>query len=464
MKKDMRSVKHGSSLQFWTLCLFLIFVLLTGGGSRPDILSLVILRPVAVILCLFAAWTMPPGTLAQQRIPFAIALSTTGLIVLHLVPLPPVIWQSLPGRDIVTQIDSSLGLASTWRPISLSPPDTWNALFSMSVPLAVLFAGAQLSRSAHERLLFVLILLGLASGILGLFQLLGPPTGPLFLYKHTNYGTATGFFANRNHQAIFLATIYPMLGAFVALRSRTHFSNRDTYAAVGAGILILPLLLITGSRAGVVVGALGLVSLFWIVKLGLRSGPSGRNVLSRKVRIAGVAATIGLVAAMVGLSRAVSITRLFETGADDELRFKVWPIIIDSMGTYSPVGSGIGSFAPIFQIFETDRILRPTYLNHAHSEVLEIMLTAGLPGILLLLATAICYVVAAVRVFGRPAKEDHGTLVLSRLGIVIIILLAVGSVADYPLRTPFLAALLALAALWCGRVPSNSAKRSVESA
>lgn len=460
---DMRSIRQETSLRFWMLGLFLIFVLVTGGGSRPDILSLIVLRPMAVLACAFAAWTITPEELRRQRFPFIIALATTVLILVHLVPLPPALWQSLPGRNLVTRIDHDLGLGAVWRPISLSPPDTWNAFFSMAVPSAVLLAGAQVPRSGHERLLFVLILAGLTSGVLGLLQLLGSPTGPLFLYKHTNYGTATGFFANRNHQAIFLATVFPMLGAFVTLRSRTPNAARHIYGAIAIGVLILPLLLITGSRAGIAVGLLGLASLPFLVRLKADGRRGGGPVPSRIVKIVGAAAGIGLVAAMIVLSRAVSITRLFDMGAEDELRFKVWPIIIDAIGPYFPIGSGIGSFAPVFQVVETDRILRPTFLNHAHSEVLEILLTAGFPGAILLLAATLCWIVAALRAFRQPIGQGEGALFL-RLGVVVIGLLAAGSIADYPLRTPFMAALLALAALWCGGLGHQSAKRRLRSA
>lgn len=451
------------TVSFWLLVAFLVVAALTGGGSRPDIASLAILRPAAILLCAAAGWMLPSGALRQHRFVLGMMAAIIALIVVHLVPLPPALWQSLPGREIVVEIDRYAGPGQSWRPISLSPPDARNALFSMSVPLAVLLLGAGLQPAWRARLLGVVIAIGCVSGVLGLLQLLGPSAGPLYFYKHTNYGVATGLFANRNHQALFLAALFPMLAAWVTTRAATPHAVRDGYAAIAIGIFLLPLLLITGSRAGMLAGAIGFLSIPFLLRLD-RAGHAGRAGRgyrwlrpSRRILLAaGFVGAIGLVALTIGLSRAAAVSRLLDIGAEDELRFKVWPVILEAIPTYFPVGSGIGSFVPVFQIVEPDRILRPTFLNHAHNELLEVLLTAGVPGALLVLAGLAGWAVAAWRAFAASIGEPG--VLFARLGVIVIGLLAIGSIGDYPLRTPFLAGLFALSALWSGRVDVRSAR------
>nr|WP_253072639.1 hypothetical protein [Sphingomonas sp. H160509] len=53
--------------------------------------------------------------------------------------------------------------------------------------------------------------------------------------------------------------------------------------------------------------------------------------------------------------------------------------------------------------------------------------------------------------------NESGAL-YARLGVVVTGLLAIGSIGDYPLRTPFLAALFAIAALWASSLRPRSAR------
>lgn len=454
------NVPPREQMLFWLLTVFLVFVALTGGSSRPDTLSLVVLRPVTVLVCAIAAWTISADHLRRYTFAFGLFTGVAILTIGHLVPLPPTLWQALPGRTLVVELDRAVGTGAVWRPISLAPADTRNALFSLFVPLAVLLVGAQLGPSMHKRLLLVLLCVAVGSAILGLLQIVGPPAGPLFLYAHTNYGTPTGLFANRNHQAIFLATALPMLAAFTTLRANNHHALRDAFAALAAGLFFVPLLLVVGSRAGFVIAIISLTSLPWLLRLPILNirpkGAIGRMLRLRTLAIVLTVALVGLIAASVDFSRAVSVTRMFEIAAGDELRFKVWPVIVTAISTYFPIGTGIGVFVPIFQIAEPDAILRSTYLNHAHSEPLEIVLTAGLPGLLLLLAALIAWMVGVRRAFAGSDRD--GLQILARLGLVVIGLLALGSIGDYPLRTPFMAALLALAGLWASDAGRQSAR------
>jgi O-antigen ligase len=104
----------------------------------------------------------------------------------------------------------------------------------------------------------------------------------------------------------------------------------------------------------------------------------------------------------------------------------------------------VGSYVEAYQVLEPDNLLRPTFSNHAHNEVLEILFTAGLPGAVLIFL-ALAFLAAAVWRGLRTAGE---AALFKRLGIVVIILLAIASISDYPVRTPILSAVFVLAAIW----------------
>jgi O-antigen ligase len=104
----------------------------------------------------------------------------------------------------------------------------------------------------------------------------------------------------------------------------------------------------------------------------------------------------------------------------------------------------VGSYVEAYQVLEPDNLLRPTFSNHAHNEVLEILFTAGIPGAVLILL-ALAFLAAAVWRGLRTAGE---AALFKRLGILVIILLAIASISDYPVRTPILSAVFVLAAIW----------------
>jgi O-antigen ligase len=76
--------------------------------------------------------------------------------------------------------------------------------------------------------------------------------------------------------------------------------------------------------------------------------------------------------------------------------------------------------------------------------VLEILFTAGLPGAALVLL-ALAFLAAAA---WRSLRASGDAALFKRLGILVIILLAIASISDDPVRTPILSAVFVLAAIW----------------
>ncbi len=438
------------SSQLVVLSAFLVFVFLLGGGARADVQSLLILRPASVLVCGIGLWTLTGEQVRRYRFLFILAAMIFSLVLLHLVPLPHSVWSSLPGREMVDQIDQATGLASTWRPISLVPAATWNALYSLFVPLAVLILAVQLQRSDSARLLTLLILLGVASGLIGLLQVVGPADSPLYFYQITNRGAAVGIFANRNHAAVFLACLFPMLAIFASTGTRSSEQRRfRTWISVAIAIVLVPLLLVTGSRAGAIAALVGIASTALLYRRPAIEHPGrrrGGTQTTRHVIIGGFAiASLGLLLAL--FSRAQAIDRLLASGQADDLRFQVWGPIATMAWKYAPIGSGIGSFVEVFQVDEPAGLLKPTYLNHAHNDWLENALTAGIPGLLIVAVILVAVVHRSITVW-RSADASRPETAFARMASVILVILALGSATDYPLRAPSMMCVAVLAGVW----------------
>lgn len=432
---------------------FLSLVFLTGGGSRGDIQSLVILRPVAVLVCGFGLWSLSAEHLRNYRFLFGFAAAVFALTIIHLVPLPPGIWSHLPGREIVVETDRAIGLGKVWRPISLVSTATYNALYSLFIPAAVLILGVQLAREERFRLLFLFAVFGLLSGVLGLLQAVGAPDGPFYLYNITNNGSAVGLFSNRNHQAIFLACQFPILAVFASLDPRTVEKWRfRLWTSIIIGVIFIPLLLVTGSRAGLIIGLFGIAAIATLYRKPVFERPAKRKGSKFNLTYAfigfGVLA-LGLLTIL--FSRAQAFERLIAPDQSEDLRFSVWAPIADMTGKYFPIGSGIGSFEETYQIEEPLPLLSYNYLNHAHNDWLEVAMTAGLPGLALLLIAVLAWAKASYSAWQPNNNVRSRDTIYARLASLIILMLAMGSFGDYPLRVPSIASFFVIAALWlCG--------------
>ena len=206
-------------LPYWTLVGFLALVFLTGGGSRSDVQSLIILRPASLLFLAFGIWSLKAAQLREHRFLFGMALACLSLTAIHLVPLPPSIWHNLAGRAVLVEIDALVGNRLIWRPLSMVPHSTWNALFALFVPLAVLTLTVQISRERQFSLLNALLMLGLLSGLISVLQSIGPTNGLFYFYRITNEGMAVGL----SPIGIITQSFYPV--CFPCSRSTRHSIN-----------------------------------------------------------------------------------------------------------------------------------------------------------------------------------------------------------------------------------------------
>lgn len=437
-----QSARRWPTLSFVLLLILLGALWIAGGASRAEAPGQVVVRSVSAILLIVALLFGPRPDLRAARPVLLVVAAALALALLQLVPLPPGVWQALPGRAMLAEAAAASGQSQPWRPVSIVPGATVNALGSLIVPLATALLVAGIPRMQRDWLPAVLLGFIAATTIIGLLQFSGAGFNNPFVNDKS--GEVSSTFANRNHFALLLAMGCVLAPAWAFLGGRRpHWRGP---VAIGLVILFLLTILASGSRAGLVFGALGLVAGLLSVGRQMRRSLRGYPRWTFVAMIAGVAGLIAIVVlTSVAAGRAVSIDRVLATDVGQDMRSRGLQTVAEMIGTYFPAGSGLGGFDPIFRIHEPFGLLKPTYFNHAHNDWLEIALDAGLPGLLVLLAAVIWVGIASVRAW-RVADGPDSTL--PRLGSSLLLLVMGASLFDYPARTPTMMAMMVIAGLW----------------
>jgi hypothetical protein len=449
------TIEAGSFWAFVMAAALLVGAFLFAGGARDDILTLLIWRPFTALMLVFAILFHGGEAWRRGKVLIVALVAAIALVAVHLIPLPPAIWTTLPGRQIVVAVYRAAGMDLPWQTLSIAQVRTWNALFSLAGPLAMLIVSLVLPEHRQRQLLYILLALGLFSGIIGMIQALGPAHGPLYFYRITNNGASVGLFANRNHQAAMLATLLPLLAAslslFIGKPDKLFFQRAVTFALAA---LLVPLILMTGSRAGVVLGAVGaLCAWFWVYRTPQSTGRVVGIRSEHRSRLVGVGIVLILLIVIAVIAvRTPAISRLMASDPASDLRVRALPVVMEGMWKYFPFGSGIGTFVEAYQIGEPDALISEGYFNHAHDDYLELIMTGGVPALLLLIAAAALWVACFVALLRtrntERAATTFGRQVLGRAGLAVLAILALASVTDYPLRVPSLMLYGALASVW----------------
>lgn len=442
---------HAAILSFWLLVVFLVILWVAGGSSRSDVLGQAVVRFMAWSFILVAILALPRIQWRTIRVPVIIMAAAILLLTLQLIPLPPTIWSALPGREIFIEAATFAGSEQPWRPLSISPSGTANALASLVVPGAVLLLAANLNPEQHWQIATLILGLALAGAILGLLQFSGGWFDNPF---HNDVrGMVNGNFANRNHFALFLA-IGCVLAFAWAFRGRE--SRWKIAAGFGMVLLFVLMILATGSRSGALLGLIGLASGGLMVRTQfIREFKALPRKLAVALLVVCATITATIIWLSVSLNRAVSIERAFMLDGEADLRWQIWPVVLEMIERYFPAGSGFGTFDPVFRISEPDSLLNPQYVNLAHNDWLQIPLEGGLAGSVLLAGALLWFLYRSIAEWSNPSARRGLMHPIGKVGTLVIILVLAASITDYPARTPLMMALLALAAVWLSKIQKD---------
>lgn len=437
----------------YVLGAFLLVLLVSGGASRADEPHQILARLGAIAVIAVAALSIRPDQLRQVRAPLLFLTAVVALMAVQLIPLPPGLWVELPGRALYQEGLALAGLEPVWRPLTLTPDRTLNALLALLPAIAAALALAMLDRRQHQMLAIGLIIFVLISALVGIVQL---STGLLYFYRISNEGSAVGVLANRNHHAALIAAIFPVLAAWAAAPTADrNFAQLRSVLALLAATLLVAMLLAAGSRAGLLLGAFGAILAMVILWFGEVRGKGGSARMNWKLALPLLLGAVA-VAASLYFARDLAFQRLIGEGSDG-IRQTLRPTFLQMIADFMPIGSGFGSFDPAFRIYEPDWNLSPAYVNHVHNDYFEVLLEAGLAGGALMAVFLIWFAVRLWTLWYSFVRGDRdGSVLLGVAGSVIVFILLAASAVDYPLRTPTMSFVFTLAAMWMLPMPPAS--------
>lgn len=438
---DSRNVEpEAFSFKGWLfLGLLALLIAIAGGASRYDAIQIVPLRSLAGLLLIPGIYYLSTKDAKKEVFLVGLFVIFALLIAVQLLPLPPSIWQSLSHRSVVVELDIVLGLENTWRPLTMSPMRTWNALGSLVVPLTGLLLAIAFGATSHA-LLQLVAALGILNAIMALLQIVGGPFSLLYFYALTNRGGAVGIFANENHAAVFAACSMLVVAELGSRARRGPRAGRASIVYTAGYFLILLSALVGGSRAGfaAAMGALLISFAMLFVYPAVGSKRRAADPIRRWIgdhpyffRLLPVLTVVVTVLAFVTLERSPAFTDLLKQDSFANLRWSLWPVIGDMLDAHWVVGTGFGSFEQVYKIYEPSELLLPLYVNQAHNDWAQFIIEGGIPALALLIGLVAWVGRAITKLAG---SQNLKTTALFWFGIFAIF--AGASLIDYPLRTP----------------------------
>jgi O-antigen ligase len=178
-----------------------------------------------------------------------------------------------------------------------------------------------------------------------------------------------------------------------------------------------------------------------------RERPRKKSAPALWKRVVPIIAIIAVAAATAVMSRTSAVQRLFASSYADEQRGQMIGPLTDMARAFFPFGSGYGSFDPVYRAFEPFDLLNTAYMNHAHNDLLQIIIEGGLPALILLILYLGWWVSRARAHWATPKRLTSSRL-MGRLGSLVTLIMLLSSLVDYPLRMPLLAVVFSIASLW----------------
>lgn len=438
--KETAGAAAPTAMQWALFSSFVVVLAFLGGSSRADVAHNVLLRPLVALLVLPAAFSLRSADFKRGKAVLVLMVLALLWIISQLIPLPPTVWQALPGRIIIAEIDRLAGHANMWRSVSLAPLRGLDAVLAMTVPFGALFLAlwAKASRSA---LLFALAASGIINATIGLLQFLGGSSSLFYLFAGADPGAVEGIFGNENHSAVFSAVSLLVIGRLMLEAPSVGVSPwRRLLLAPGFAINLLAIL-ISGSRAGLFAALAALLAsaLMWSVASRHHARPPEGAENERSLKRGGraallvfAAATLMVVFAFIWLERAPAFEGMVQRNAFEDLRWALWPVLHEMAATHWLFGTGFGSFEAVYRLYEPTELLMPAYVNHAHNDWAQLVIEGGLPAVMIL-AGLVWWIVRAIVDLVRDAHAGKERMIFWSALVMII---AAASLVDYPLRTP----------------------------
>ena len=395
--------------------------------------------------------------------PFPVPLSVRWLSILFLgflffqmVPLPSGFLQILSPKtyQLRQQLMSFPGLSSwlsDWGPISIFPFVTkiefwkWLTLWGFFF-IMLRWPSLNWPEQTSQQLIVLIILVGVGEASYGFFEFFSGHHYILSLKGTYLMSSVMGTFINRNYFAGYLLLVIPLSIGFLLARqasqSQEYRGWRQRLASLdgktvllGFAIILMILgLLFSASRMGII----SLLLSFSFLALVFRQKEKGHLFSRTTVLILGLALLWG---AGIGLDAIIS--RFFSSPDDFKLRLLFWKDTIRLWKDFIFFGSGLGTFAQIFPMYQT--FFMNAFITHAENDLLQLMAEIGLIGFTLI--SALFFILFRKVTKGiRSLKEGDPRRYIAMGGTVGILALILHSFVERNLQVPANAFLFAF--LW----------------
>lgn len=423
----------GSSLRQLVAPLYLLACLLL-GGSAQGIWNNALIQLVGLAIIAWAA-AAPADEPLMRPARQLLWLLIAGLVIvaLQLIPLPPSVWPNLGGRSALAESYRVLGMDVPPLPISVDPYGAVPTVTAIVPALAIFCAIVRLKAYRPSWLVLALLAGTFAGILLGVLQVASPNpfSSDWYLYRQSSFGSASGFFANTNNMGMLLVICLPFLAAAAASGRAGGAQRYSATLAVSAGVALV---LMVGVALNGSVAALGLFVPALLASTLLIIAP--KKTLGRTIA---AVSGITLIAAAGFLAVSPIGDRALGTSASIESRIAIMSTAATATADFLPLGSGLGTFRGVYQLYEDPDRVSATRTGHSHNDYLELSLELGLPGMLLIAAFLLWWAIAVWRAWRYPEAGPY-----ARAASIASAALLLHSLVEFPLRTAALSACFAM--------------------
>lgn len=412
----------------------LIWVPVPLGSNRP----LFWLINAVVVLGLFALiFTRGFATSTSNA-----KRTLTLLLSFSLLVTAWMIVQAISGTPVAlhSSVWSDFGDGSTGA-ISVNPAASLaSAVQFLTIALAgVIAARISLNRRRSIAILRAIVASASIVAVWGFVSIGIDPSPILFGESGTSGDALTSFFVNRNTAATFLAL--GVAAAMALVMSRLRSSDRGSVGHalaelprrvgphLSAVVLLGVALVATGSRAGVLAGAAGLITTFLV---GLR-----RTARIQQAAVGAAIIAVGGAVLLFGTSSDTLFLRLGQFEITEEARWELYRDTVQAILDRPLLGHGAGTFADFFPLYHSIDVPSGGIWLQAHNTFLQAAAELGLP----MLTAIVLILFAMVAVCFRAARRRSEPAPIAAVGAAMVV--GVHALFDFSLQVEAVAIVFA---------------------
>lgn len=440
-------IRHSGLVLAAFLAAFLLGAPLPFGGVTPWAEAL--LRGAAFLALALSSLALErPAALRPALVPAGALAAVALLGLLQAAPLPAGLVAALSPdhasleRQAAELTEPEDGPQVTPR-LTLAATATRSAALGWAAAAAAFLAAAVVGckREWRRWLAFAVLAGGLFQVFFGARDWFARSSTLWGVELHATAVRLRGTFVNPNHLALYLGMALPVAfswGWWSARRAMDQPQIERRLLLVGPPVLLWLTLFaglsFTGSRAGL---------------LAALAAVTAQGVLVARARKRWWVAPLGALAALAGLLVVASVGlreglgRLLSTSAFDVslgARMHEYGAVFELWGRFPVTGSGLGTFRDAFPLTQPAGLSGAFW--HPHSDLLEVLATAGLAGAVLLAVGLAALVRRLGSVLARGHRSEDRAAALAALGVLVA--LALHTPLDFGLTMPGNALTLAV--------------------